>query len=162
MELQLGKCLHEIQLWGIFSISDQVGRAPCGWYHHWAGILGFNKRAGWASQGEQASKEHLFMASASPPASNPAWVPVLTSFCDEQQCRSVRWINPFLPNLLLGQDVCAGIETLTKTNVIVSDNICLEVVRTLVSSSRLWFKLWLVRFIRKDSGHLHSIQSISL
>jgi hypothetical protein len=25
---------------------------------------------------------------------------------------SVRWINPFLPNLLLGHDVCAGIETL--------------------------------------------------
>ena len=24
-ELQLGKCLHEIQLWGIFSISDQGG-----------------------------------------------------------------------------------------------------------------------------------------
>jgi hypothetical protein len=24
-------------------------------------------------------------------------------------------MNPFLPNLLLGHDVCAGIETLTKT-----------------------------------------------
>jgi hypothetical protein len=32
-ELQLGKCLHEIQLWGIFSISDQGGRVPCGWEH---------------------------------------------------------------------------------------------------------------------------------
>jgi hypothetical protein len=28
---------------------------------------------------------------------------------------SVSRINPFLPNLLLGHDVCAGIETLTKT-----------------------------------------------
>jgi hypothetical protein len=28
---------------------------------------------------------------------------------------SVSWINPFLPNLLLGHDVCAGIETQTKT-----------------------------------------------
>jgi hypothetical protein len=28
---------------------------------------------------------------------------------------SVSWINPFLPNLLLGHDVCAGIETLSKT-----------------------------------------------
>jgi hypothetical protein len=28
---------------------------------------------------------------------------------------SVSPINPFLPNLLLGHDVCAGIETLTKT-----------------------------------------------
>jgi hypothetical protein len=27
---------------------------------------------------------------------------------------SVSWINPFLPNLVLGHDVCAGIETLTK------------------------------------------------
>ena len=35
---------------------------------------------------------------------------------DEQQYGSVSLINPFLPNLLLGHDVCAGIETLTKTN----------------------------------------------
>jgi hypothetical protein len=34
---------------------------------------------------------------------------------DEQQCGSVSPINPFLPNVLLGHDVCAGIETLTKT-----------------------------------------------
>jgi hypothetical protein len=34
---------------------------------------------------------------------------------DEQQYGSVSSINPFLPNLLLGHDVCAGIETLTKT-----------------------------------------------
>jgi hypothetical protein len=27
-ELQLRKCLHEIQLWGIFSISDQGGKRP--------------------------------------------------------------------------------------------------------------------------------------
>jgi hypothetical protein len=39
-ELQLGKCLLEIQLWDIFSISDQGGRAPCGWDHPWAGSLG--------------------------------------------------------------------------------------------------------------------------
>jgi hypothetical protein len=39
----------------------------------------------------------------------------LTFFGDEQQCGSVSRINPFLPNLLLGHDVCAGIETLTKT-----------------------------------------------
>jgi hypothetical protein len=34
---------------------------------------------------------------------------------DEKQYESVRQINRFLPNLLLGHDVCAGIETLTKT-----------------------------------------------
>jgi hypothetical protein len=45
-ELQLGKYLHEIQLWDIFSISDQGGKAPCGWDHLWAGSLGFYKRAG--------------------------------------------------------------------------------------------------------------------
>jgi hypothetical protein len=39
-ELQVRKCLHEIQLWGIFSISDQGGKAPCGWCHLWAGSLG--------------------------------------------------------------------------------------------------------------------------
>jgi hypothetical protein len=44
-ELQLGKCLHEIQLWGIFSISDQEGWPLCGWYHLWAGSLGFYKKA---------------------------------------------------------------------------------------------------------------------
>jgi hypothetical protein len=36
----LRKCLHEIQLQGIFSISDQGGKAPCGWDHLWAGSLG--------------------------------------------------------------------------------------------------------------------------
>jgi hypothetical protein len=33
---------------------------------------------------------------------------------------NVSRINPFLPNLLLGHDVSAGIETLTKTQIIVS------------------------------------------
>ena len=44
-EHQLGKCLHEIQLQGIFSISDQGGKAHCGWYHLWIGSLGFYKKA---------------------------------------------------------------------------------------------------------------------
>jgi hypothetical protein len=33
---------------------------------------------------------------------------------DIQQYGILRRINPFLPNLLLSHDVCAGIETLTK------------------------------------------------
>ena len=115
-ELQLRNCLHEIQLWGIFSISDQGGKAPCGWCHLWAGCLGFYKRAGWASQEKQASKEHPSVASASAPASCPVWVPGLTSFDDKQQYGSVSQINPVLPNLFLGHDVCEGIETLTKTS----------------------------------------------
>jgi hypothetical protein len=36
---------------------------------------------------------------------------------DEQQYGSVRQINPFLPSLLLGHDVCAEIETLTTTSI---------------------------------------------
>jgi hypothetical protein len=34
---------------------------------------------------------------------------------DKQRYGIISQINPFLPNLLLGHDVCAGIETLTKT-----------------------------------------------
>jgi hypothetical protein len=34
---------------------------------------------------------------------------------DEQQYGSVSRINPFLHNLLLGHNVCAGIEIMTKT-----------------------------------------------
>jgi hypothetical protein len=46
-ELQWGKCLQEIQLWGIFSISDRgVGGVHCEWCHLWADSLGFYKRAG--------------------------------------------------------------------------------------------------------------------
>ena len=116
-ELQLGKCLHEIQLWGIFSISVQGERAHFGWCHPWAGSLRLYKRAGWGSQGKQATKKHPSMASASAPASWPAWVPILTSFGNEQMYGSIHSINPFLPNLLLRHDVCAGIETLTKGNL---------------------------------------------
>jgi hypothetical protein len=36
-------------------------------------------------------------------------------FGDEQQDGSVSRINPFVPNLLLGYDDYAGIETLTNT-----------------------------------------------
>ena len=86
-------------------------KASCGWCHLWTGSLVSIRK-----QAEQASKEHPSMTSASAPASWPAWVPVLTSFGDEQQHGSVSRINPFLPNLLLGHDVCAGIETLTKRN----------------------------------------------
>jgi hypothetical protein len=45
------------------------GRAHCGWCHPWAGSPGFYKRASWASQGEQANKQHPSMTSASAPAS---------------------------------------------------------------------------------------------
>jgi hypothetical protein len=50
---------------------------------------------------------------------------------DEQQYGSVSQINPFLPNLLLGHDVCAGIETLTKTN-----NNNNRIVKTILNNKR--------------------------
>ena len=43
------------------------GPAHCGWYHPWAGGPGVYKKAGWASHGEQASKQHPSMGSASAP-----------------------------------------------------------------------------------------------
>ena len=46
------------------------------------------------------------MASASAPAFWPAWIPVLTSFGDEQQYGSISWIKPFLRNLLSGHSIC--------------------------------------------------------
>ena len=113
---QLGKCLHEIQLWGIFSINDQEVRAPYWWYHPRTGSLRLYKRAGWTSQVKQASKKHPSMASASTPASWLGWVQIQTSFDNEQLCGCICSINPFFPNLLLGHDVCVRIETLTKRN----------------------------------------------
>jgi hypothetical protein len=40
-----GKHLYEIQLWGIFSVSDEVGRAHCGCCNPWAGSVGFYRKA---------------------------------------------------------------------------------------------------------------------
>ena len=56
------------------------------------------------------------MASASSPASWPAWVPVLPSLVINSKVEGVRWINLFLPNLILGHDAYARIETLTMIN----------------------------------------------
>jgi hypothetical protein len=79
-EPPLRKCLHEIQLQGIFSISDQGGKAHCGWCHPWAGSLGFYKKASWASQGKQASKQYPSVASVSTPASR--FLPCVSSSPD--------------------------------------------------------------------------------
>jgi hypothetical protein len=84
-----GGSVEEMPPWDPTVRHFHKGKAPCGWNHLWVGSLGFYKRAGWASQEKQASKEHPSMASASAPAPWPAWVPVLTSFSDEQQCGNV-------------------------------------------------------------------------
>jgi hypothetical protein len=44
-ELQVRKYLHDIQLYGIFLISDQDERASCGRSHFWACSLWFYKKA---------------------------------------------------------------------------------------------------------------------
>jgi hypothetical protein len=102
-------------------LSDQGGGPLVGGTISGLVGLGFYKKASRASKWKQASKEHPSMVSASAPAFWPAWVPVLTSFSDEQQCSNVSWINPFLPSLLLGHDLCSGIETLTKTLSVFDD-----------------------------------------
>jgi hypothetical protein len=88
------------------------GMEACRWYHLWAGSLGFYKKTSWASQGRQASKKHPSKA----PASWPAWVQSWYPLVINSHAGSLRWINPFLLSLLLGHDVSAGIETLTKTS----------------------------------------------
>jgi hypothetical protein len=55
--------------WGIFSISDQGGRAPCGWNHLRAGSLGSIREQAEQARGSKPSREHPSMASASAPAS---------------------------------------------------------------------------------------------
>jgi hypothetical protein len=88
-------------------------RAPCGWGHPWAGSPGFYKKANEQARGSKPVRNippwplhQLFLTCLS---SSPDFLD------DGQQCGSVSRINPFLPDLLLGPDVCAGIETLTKT-----------------------------------------------
>jgi hypothetical protein len=116
-ELHLGKCLHEIQLQGIFSISDLAGRSPCGWCHLWASSLG-------------SIREQAEQARGSKPVSDiPPWP--LHQLLHPDQLEFQSWLfwwwtavwncklnKPFSPQLLLGHDVCAGIETLTKTDPI--------------------------------------------
>ena len=98
-EHHLGKCLHEIHLWGIFSLGDQGGRGHCGWCNSWAGVLGSIRK-----KTEQARESH--------PVSNISpWplhqlllpelleFPVLTSFGDQQQFRMCKLNKPFPPQL---------------------------------------------------------------
>jgi hypothetical protein len=80
-------------------LSDQGRSAPCGWYHLWAGSLGFYEKSSRVSQGTRASKIYLSMASASPPASWPAWVPVRTFFGDNSSVESIKLNKPFPPQL---------------------------------------------------------------
>ena len=53
-----------------------------------------------------------------PPGSCPVWVPVLTSFDDEQQYGSISQRNPFLSNLVFSYVFIATMETLTLTWII--------------------------------------------
>jgi len=65
-------CLYEIQLWGIFSISDQVGRAQGGAIPGLVILGSIRKQAEQArgnNPGETRQEVSSFMASAAAPAS---------------------------------------------------------------------------------------------
>jgi hypothetical protein len=104
-ELHLVKCLHEIQLWGIFSISNLGGRDGLVDDLVDGTIPGLVVMGSIREQAEQARASKPVSnippwPSASGPSSWPAWVPVLTSVGDQQQYGSVSWINkPFPPQL---------------------------------------------------------------
>jgi hypothetical protein len=74
-----------------------------GWCHPWVGGPEFYKK-GWENHGKQASKQHPPRAQHQllPLGSCPVWVPVLTSFSDEQQYGGVSQVNPLVPNLVFG------------------------------------------------------------
>jgi hypothetical protein len=75
------------------------GGGPCELCHPWAGSPGFYKKANWATQGRQASKQHLSMASASAPASR--FLPCVSSFPDFLWWWTAMWTcklnKPFPP-----------------------------------------------------------------
>jgi hypothetical protein len=55
--------------WSYLWVVLSVGGAICGWCYLWADGSDFSKKAGSASHQNQASKQHLSMASASASAS---------------------------------------------------------------------------------------------
>jgi hypothetical protein len=96
--------------------------------------FGCQLNTGWSYHRERSFisgslREQAEQARGSKPVKNiPPWLCISSCFLiclssspdflgDEQQCGSVSRINPFLSNLLLGPDVCAGIETPTKTSL---------------------------------------------
>jgi hypothetical protein len=58
-------------------------------------------------QAEQAIRSNLplLLHHLLPPGPCSVWVPVLTSFNNEQQCGSMSQISSFLPNLFFGNGV---------------------------------------------------------
>lgn len=98
MKPQLRKDPHQAgrgQAWGsIFLTNDRCGSADYGQCRPWAGGPGCCKKAGWATHGEQASKQCPSMASTSAPASRfMLWVSALTSFWDGlwPRCGKLKW-----------------------------------------------------------------------
>jgi hypothetical protein len=87
----LGKYLHEIQLWGIFSINDEGGRPLVGGTISGLAVLG-------------SIREQAEQARGSKPVRNiPPWplhqllLPVLTFFGDEQETGKCKLNKPFPP-----------------------------------------------------------------
>jgi hypothetical protein len=82
------------------------GRTHCGWCHPWAGSVGFYKKASWASQGSKPVTNippwPLHQLLLPDLLEFQSWLPLVTN---SSNVGSISWINPFLPNLLLGRDV---------------------------------------------------------
>ena len=120
---QLSKYLHQIglrtKMWAFSCSTTDVGEPSSLWaVPSWAGGPRFCKKAGWASHKEKVIEQQppWPLHQPLPPGSCPAWVPVLTSFNDEQCCGSISLINPFYANLLWSWCFITAIEALTGTS----------------------------------------------
>jgi hypothetical protein len=63
----------------------------------------------------------------------------LNSFGEEQQCGSISWVNPFLPNLLLGHDVLCR-STITFTDFHMLNHTCISGIQHAWS----WWMIFLI------------------
>jgi hypothetical protein len=105
-EPQWRKCLHKIQLWDIFLISDWWGRPA------WCWVLWENKLSKpWGGREPGGSTFHGLWVSSS--LWIPAiWAPVLTSSFSDEQMWNCKPNKPFHPQLAFTHSSTAAIETL--------------------------------------------------
>ena len=117
------KCLHEIQLWGIFSISDQWGRTQPIADGAISGlvVLGSVRKQTEKGRGSRSVRrtppQHLHQLL--PPGSYHIWGPVLTSFGDETAMWKHKLNTPFPPpTYFFGMVFATATETQTKTSIL--------------------------------------------
>ena len=142
--------VEEMPPWdsAVFSVMGGWGLAPCGWCHLWAGNSGFCKQAEQARGSKPVTFLHGLCISS-------CFLTCLSSspdfLGDEQQCGSVNWINPFLPNLLRGHVLCRnrnsdlrhnGFEIMVLFMTMVSPTEEASAFRSIVSCQLLEAWLW--------------------